>query len=117
MIIDFKGVSTRDYMMVIAVIFQLPNGEFASVGCDGYAFYSDFDVDDEDKEDGWLVSFEMTWKCCFVWDTSDEDQYKVERYFVQGEEEALNNSAIVGYITDHDATDEYEVAFDEFISY
>lgn len=117
MIINFKGVSNRDYMMLVAVIFELPDGEIVSVGCDSYSFYSEFVTSEEDKEEGWLVEFEMEWRVCFIWDTSNEEMYKVQRYFVQGEEEILRQSEIIGFITDHDAIDEYEVAFDWFEVY
>lgn len=115
--IDFKGVSNRDYMMVVAVIFELPNGDYVSVGCDGYSFFSDFTVDEEDAEEGWLVEYEMTWRACFIWDTKDPNNLVVDRYFVSGDEEILNNSIVVGFMTDHDAVDDYEMAFDEFEAY
>ena len=117
MIIDFKGVSNRDYMMVVAVIFELPNGDYVSVGCDGYSFFSDFTVDDEDKEEGWLVEYEMTWKACFIWDTSDPNNLVVDRYFVSGDEEIINQSIVIGFMTDHDAVEDYEVAIDDFNAY
>ena len=84
---------------------------------EGYSFFSDFTVDEEDVEEGWLVEYEMTWRACFIWNTSDPDSFVVDRYFVSGDEEILNNSTVVGFMTDHDAIDDYEMAFDEFEAY